>query len=732
MSTKTIQQWEDGAFSRILGATVNASDSKAKNLYFLSSLAADLESSNSPLLLTSMSLEMALIELLDSDQFLSKTHSFTFLFKAWEKASEIHSNIKGPKGSSLDQETKLFRLNSLDSIINILLSYAGLSLQDDSLFSTNSSNVFIDIFISNPSNYTLYFNLLISRFYEDGLTEIMSNMIKNINYRILANSNIIDGKVWIYLKASEFLFGFAKISETISKIDWFMNGSEREIQTSSVLGPMFSISAFPDEDDGAVMKYFEGLDSSSRSNQLASISSIQSSVSTLQAYQFRIINSFVRSSKDSRAVFISWAAKAIFSNLKRTGSQADPKLYVSSGFADNLANVFIELSKPFAFEPQLSKLSKVNISTWGPIRASSGQLDSYGQNQDIVKKSWNELTRLCSNSEDSLKWDSKLLETPGLVSEIGFIPDCFFIATLAINFGPLSSIFRIMQLGKQIQQLSQSLNSIESNQQNGSTSTSASNPLLAKWKAHLSSLKCKRLALEAHCLDPRRLMGLLNFSRFTMASILELHQLALSNDVNYWNCFPEYILEDTLALLLFVTRYSPDTLMNQELSPPQPGLRLLEDLFISLFVACLSKPELIRNPHLKSKLVDVLHSLTYFPPEDDDDYVDTNVSSDSSINPFDRSRKRKRLSNFAIVGLVEIRKKELPTKQANSSFASVDSGAGEQRAGSELVHNTCARNRAHAIVFDAACAETVQVRVDNSATCSDAELQSRFACGQQV
>ncbi|OLY82640.1 E4 ubiquitin-protein ligase UFD2 [Smittium mucronatum] len=575
-----------------------------------------------------------------------KFHSFTFLFKALEKATEISSNIKGHKGASLDPEVRNSRLASLDSIKSILLSYSGLSLQDNSLFGGNSASIFVDMFLTNPSNYTLYFNSLINRFHEDGLTDILSNIIREINSRILGNSNIIDGASWVYLKAFEFIFSLPQVPEIISQIDWFMYGSGRSIQTSSVLGPIFSISAFPGEDDGSVLKYFDGLDSSSRSNQEASVSSLQSSVTTLQAYQFRIVNTFVRASKKSREKFVSWAAKAVFSNLKRTGFQADPNLFVSNGFSDNLANVLIELCRPFSSDPVLSKLKKINITTWGPCRASSGLLDEHQNSADvndqthfIVKNAWDDLTRLCSSSDESLAWDKKIISQTDPKTDFGFIPDIFFITTLAINFGPLSNFSKLKQLGKQVHEVSQSLESIESSQQSNDGNRPP-NPLISRWKEHLKGLKCKRLAMESHCLDPRRLSGLLIFSRFSAASLLDLHQIAIASDLKYWECFPEYLLEDILSLLLFATRYSPEILENPELSPPQPGLRLLEDLFVSLFVASLSKPELIRNPHLKSKLVEVLHSLTYFPPEDDDDYVDTLISSDPSINPFDRNRKR--------------------------------------------------------------------------------------------
>ncbi|PVZ99612.1 hypothetical protein BB558_004359 [Smittium angustum] len=636
MASKSIDSWENSAYSKVLGLP--------------------------PTTLSKSNIEISLIDLLENISSSQNSHSFSFLFDSWKNASQISTNLKGPRAAAVEPTAKAQRIQSIDFLSKLLLSYAGLSLQDDSLFSGNSSAIFISLITSDPSSVAPWFLQLVSHFHNDGLDDILSNTFKTLNQKILSINNLLDPNLWQYIKAFEFLSENQTAAQTITQIPWFSKGLSREIQTSSLLGPLFSISTFPDEDNGGVKSYFEGLESRSKSDKISAMNGIQNSVNLLQSAQFRILNSIARASKQAREALLKWAASAIFSNTKRTGFQADPLASVSDGFADNLAMAFLNLSLPFSNDPQLLKTTKVDIIYWPSLRIISGKLDSIQTtndneqptNSDIIKTTWSQLTRLCASTEEALEWDKSLLKAnESQINEPGFISDCFFLTSLAINIGPLATMSKFQQSGKSFNELQEYIDRMETSQ-NSNNPQFGGTAMLERFKNHLNMLKWKRLAMQSNVMDPRRLLLLLNFSRFTLSTLLDLHFFASSPEANLtenqlssnlisqkenaWKCFPEYLLEDQLTLIIFVARYAPDALMSPELSPMQPGISLLSDLVVSISIAVLSKSELVRNPHLKSKLVDVLHSITYSPPEDDSDYVDTNysvsVAASSNTNPL--------------------------------------------------------------------------------------------------
>ncbi|OMH85981.1 E4 ubiquitin-protein ligase UFD2 [Zancudomyces culisetae] len=142
--------------------------------------------------------------------------------------------------------------------------------------------------------------------------------------------------------------------------------------------------------------------------------------------------------------------------------------------------------------------------------------------------------------------------------------------------------------------------------------------------------------METQLCDRNKLSMALAFMRFQLKAVLQVFSASVESknqgqgqdqdQEGRFRFLPEFLVEDPSSLILFAARYAPDVLLSPELMPPAPAPSLLGDLYIDLVSLGLNNPESIRNPHLKSKLVDVVHALTYCDPEDDTDYVDTNIA----------------------------------------------------------------------------------------------------------
>ncbi|KAJ1780670.1 Ubiquitin conjugation factor E4, partial [Coemansia sp. RSA 2399] len=176
-----------------------------------------------------------------------------------------------------------------------------------------------------------------------------------------------------------------------------------------------------------------------------------------------------------------------------------------------------------------------------------------------------------------------------------------------------------------------------------------------RWNQQLDSLKREKIALDAQIFDPRRLGSILVFYRFAMCFLLrqidEQHmfpqqpftmpeesasdaQQAAAGALDKWRMLPQFLFEDVVEFVVFLTMYSPDTLIDSTLQVGHggDGLRTFDDIIPLFVVAFLARPGYISNPYMKAKLVDILHMLTYRDPREDSDYVDThegNVSDQS-------------------------------------------------------------------------------------------------------
>ena len=70
---------------------------------------------------------------------------------------------------------------------------------------------------------------------------------------------------------------------------------------------------------------------------------------------------------------------------------------------------------------------------------------------------------------------------------------------------------------------------------------------------------------------------------------------------------PEWIVEDTVELMLYVTRYQPRLLLGTQLTD-----------FMLFCVVFMGSPNYLRSPHLRGKMCELVHSLLPPPPQQTD------------------------------------------------------------------------------------------------------------------
>ncbi|KAJ2633580.1 Ubiquitin conjugation factor E4 [Coemansia sp. RSA 1290] len=653
---KTHEQWQDDAFSNILSVTLDNSNPKRSSRYYLQHVAEELRSENASVLITTATFERVLVARLDESAVAaSGTGVSEYLINSWRMAQTVASNLRGAKGKALDPAVREARIQALIKAQALLVSYIGLSLQIPDMFSQTGrpgQTAIVDILLTddNPMAELLpeLLSQLATRFAGDGLPEVIAPIINELALRSLlrANRSLLQPGFRSILAALDILTANRAIAAAVPFMPIFdpedCNG--RRMQTGTALGPFLALSAFPASDETIASVYYSDAPQRSHQDCESLHMNLRTTVQFLQSALFEVVNRLVRSGADERAQTLQFSLRVLATNALRSGMQVDFTRVVDDGFADNLASVWLRLSEPFTNDAMLKRLNRIDPD-WVTLRAmrtlANGGLDD---EHNYISTYWQELTRV--NADKELV-DAYLKSKVNLPSDStgGFIPDCFFTTAAALHLGPISTIARYIEMLKRIARFKDEINRIERMPELLSPMHRAGLPMLMqRWKDQLLNMEREKCAMDAQLLDPRRLSSMLVFYRFVICFLLrqvdksgEFPQQPFSMPpessdssqiAEKWRMLPEFIIEDAIEFIVFVTTYAPDTLIDSASQVGQGadsglGLRTFDDILPLFAVAFLARPKYIRNPYLKAKLVDILHMLTYRDPREDDDYVDT-------------------------------------------------------------------------------------------------------------
>ncbi|KAJ2699689.1 Ubiquitin conjugation factor E4 [Coemansia sp. IMI 209128] len=658
---KTPEQWQDDALSSILSVTLDGSNTKRQGRRCLQSVASELHEEGMPVLITKATMERVLVARLDADEVAESGISvFDYLLGSWRAVRLVIENLSGARGKALDASVRETRIGVLRDLQTLLVSYMGLSLQVPDMFARvgrPGQRTIVDAVLAesveNDANKAVISELLaelVKRFADDGLPEILALIIGELGLRSLARSNrsLLQPGFRKLLEALETLTAYREIAQAFVHMPSFdpEECSGRRMQTGTALGIFMGFSAFPSADESIVQTYFADAPERSPQDCEALHAGLRNTVQFLQSALFQICDRLVRAGADERAKLTSYTLRVLATNARRSGMQADVTKIVDDGFADNLASVWLRLSEPFTNDAQLRRIARVD-GGWIITRAmnsASGLNDS----QDQIATFWRELTRI--NADQKLVdayLERRLSEAslPGAEAPAaGFIADCFFATAAALHLGPIATIAQYTDKLSELARFKREVARIQAAPELLPPAQRATLPMaIQRWNAQLADMKREKIALDAQVLDPRRLSNILVFYRFTMCFLLRMVDAHTafphagpfampaegSGEAEIpeaWAMLPQFIVEDVVEFIVFLTTHSPDTLIDSTAQVGGGGneqLRTFDDILPLFTVVFLARPAFIRSPHLKSRLVDVLHMLTYRDPREDDDYVDT-------------------------------------------------------------------------------------------------------------
>lgn len=541
---------------------------------------------------------------------------FEFLVGCWKRLNATRSAFLKKNYPPVDTQKGLDRL---EKIRELLISYAGFSLQEPDMFPQPSgrplgppelvqpllslsalSAPLLSSPTSNPnslspSDVEQFLQDVARRFEPDNeIDGILGPVVRELLFHeSLFRPEGLGGGDAIWrgvVSGLEVLVSIKTIAVMVTRMpEWNPIATAPVFERVSLLGPLCRLGVFSAEWPGIGQAYFSDPEKRTRDDIESSFASLRGTLKSLQSSLFQVFNTLVRASAESREAVLQYFARVIALNVKRAGMQVDPNTVSSDSFMVNIQSILYRFAEPF-MDANYTKMDRID-----PL--------FYAQSSRIHLK---EETRIKATSEEANQWseENRKPDAP----PPNFISNIFFISIAMSHYGYLKTIQTYNGLAKHVEDIQRHLEMLNSDGSWMGTPMQARTEAAIKHvKNEQAKIKMQQLSFEAGLLDPELVFRSIGFTNFLSTWLIrqadpkKAHpnptvELPLPKEVPMsFRVLPEYIVEDIVDYLYFAVQSSPDKF---ELSGK---IELLT--FVLTF---LTSTWYIKNPFLKSKINDVL------------------------------------------------------------------------------------------------------------------------------
>jgi ubiquitin conjugation factor E4 B len=555
---------------------------------------------------------------------LPRTTLFEYLVNSWKRINAAQSALNKRKHPPVEtqQATAV-----LDKLRDLVISYAGLTLQDPHMFpqphgadeselgapelvkpllalsalsgplSSSTSAALL-----SPAEVVPFLNDLSTRFHPSGeLADVLGPVFR----RLLTDPSLADpaGLVapdagWRRILAGlEALIGVKGGADVLTSLpEWIPEGAgAATLETTALLGPLLRLGVVERDWPYIAKTYFSEVEKRTQADVDASFASLRGTLKSLQGALFGIFNALVRAGAGPRARVLQFFGAVIRLNRKRSGMQVDPETVASDSFMLNTQAILLRFAEPF-MDSRYSKLDRVD----GLYFARTDLIDLGDE------------TRVNATAQEAAAWMQEAKAQAAGGPAPNFISDVFFFAVAAGHYGLQQTIARYEDSLKHYDELHNHIRQIEAD---GSWQGT---PWQARTEAALQMAKTKRsevgaaqVAFRTALEDPEFVFRSLAFANFVSTWILRtvdprgrhpepVLELPLPKEVPLaFRALPEYMFEDVVETLLFYARYTPGSLALGG-----------KNEIVAFALTFLTSTWYIKNPFLKSKLIEV----SAYPP----------------------------------------------------------------------------------------------------------------------
>ncbi|CAM9621268.1 unnamed protein product [Scytosiphon promiscuus] len=376
---------------------------------------------------------------------------------------------------------------------------------------------------------------------------------------------------------------------------------------STVLGRVLRIG-FP-VTDPLVNESFDKVYQRGRVGVDSALRSVQARLKVAHSMASGLVMLLVKASVESRKAVISWFAEALLVNTPAEASNPDPFKAASSEFLMNVSVALLDLAMPIVRDD--TKFKKIDAASFLSSKAAIRDLFPEDTTM-LVTRQHQEQEGSTSAPHSTDPGASGVSSGAGQESAGGsagaaelksFTTQVFFACWRAIHLGLLQVMGRHDRLDHHLGDLQRQM---------GGPGNPNPPPQV---EMHFNMLFKRKLVAEVLILDPGILSDCLMFMVKAGSWLTEFvskeagisidsseHETSsqgslakLSQDSLVWQ-LPEHLIQDILDLILFLTNRHPETLGSSQLYP-----------LMTMVVFFLAHPSLVKSPHLRASLGDVLY-----------------------------------------------------------------------------------------------------------------------------
>ncbi|CAE6512214.1 unnamed protein product [Rhizoctonia solani] len=528
--------------------------------------------------------------------------SLGYLAGCWKRLQAIRIQLsrRPPPLGDLQRATEV-----LDKLRELVVSYAGLTLQDPDMFpqpkgvplgaqellpsllslSSAPLNAGSTALGLGAGDVEAFIGDLAKRFVDDGLDDIFGPIITMVIGALPAEGLGSGGSEWrAVVGALEALVSDKNVAMAFPRLpNWLPEGvAPHNVEFTSLLGPLARMGVFGREWPALAQSYYPEPDKRTAQSAEAVETTLRATLVNLQQSLFLIFNAIVRASPDARERVLKYFSTVLNINVKRAGAHASSFM---NGFMINLQAVLLRFAEPF-LDAKYSKIDRIDAKYFAMTTRVN-----------LVEE-----TRIKATAEEVNAWERRVTEK-GVIPQ-NFISDIFFICAGYNHLGLVRTIATHGEILKHLGEIDKWLETAEAAEIPAGPQQTAHQARVDRVKTDKAKYQRELLTYEVQIQDSELTQRNLAFTNFMMAWVLRMvdpmHQypskpmtLPLPEQVpDDFRMLPEYFIEDVVDYYIHVMKHRSDLLDTT-----------LRAEFLVFALTFLSSTWYIKNPFLKSKLL---------------------------------------------------------------------------------------------------------------------------------
>lgn len=539
---------------------------------------------------------------------------FAYLNGCFLRCQQQKRLLKGQ--SSAESLQPLF-----EEIDRLVIGYGLVAFQIENFCLNGDFNAYIDQIVKEVDNYTGFLSQLIQRATVEGtlldlletfFTSLLQYLTKTLPYFDLNDSAAYNAVITLF----EMFVSFKPVAAIFTQVSRFFGNFDckaNEFEKTTILGPLLTLS--PLNPNVALKNYGENLERTQQQKNIIH-ESLQAEHKMVIDRLFFIVDKILRGSPESRTNLMTYFAQIVNKNHLRRGDHANQSKLASNAFMSNISLLLIKFSQPF-LDVSYKKLDKIDVNYFNNLNLFIDLSEETRVNSDF--KEADEFYDKNKKDEDC---------------KPNFISDCFFLTLTYLHYGLGGTLLYDEKITPQIKRLRQEIDRIKNLSQSQDMFASFATMQLRQMEKSLKITQGIKDALQGFFSHKALQLEVFDFicgaSTFLIRVIDPNHeypvkpiklplipdQVGVENvdNADYlrehapipFKYYPEFVVEGPINYSLFISQYNSSPIFRN------PRLHS----FVELATVILRCPELVSNPHLKGKLVQLL-SVGAMPLTDD-------------------------------------------------------------------------------------------------------------------